>query len=96
MERNPIISEKTATIKLVQAPPDIKNLFPAYRYEFQSREVSEESEHMYKELLDFIDTNKELALDGAGTEYNAGFQKALALIRLWIDSIYIKPEGEGK
>ena len=97
MERHSIISQKEATIKLVQSPLEIMSMLPNYRYEFQEGQVSEESQHMYSELLDFIETNQELVLNEpimSREDYTKGFQKAIALTRLWIDSIYLKTSGE--
>lgn len=97
MERQPVVPPKAATIKLVQSPLEIESMLPNYRYEFQEGQVSEESQHMYSELLGFIETNQELVLNElivSREDYAKGFQKAIALTRLWIDSIYLKnPES---
>lgn len=91
MERHPIISG--TPIRLVTPPASISSVFPQYHYEFQDNEVSEEAQNMYQELTEFISTNQELVLDELSSsheDYSKGFQKALALTRLWIDSIYLK------
>ncbi len=92
MERQPIISQKEVSVKLVQLPLEIKDMFPNYRYELQNGEISEESSQMYTELLEFLTTNKELILGEpvvSREDYVKGFQRAIALVRLWIDSIYL-------
>lgn len=46
---------------------------------------------MYSELVDFLSTNEELALMNIAdkTEYSNGFKRAIAMVKLWIDSIYL-------
>lgn len=99
MERHPIISNKggEVAVKLVQNPLIIENMFPNYRYEFQNGQISEDAQHMYTELSDFIKTNEELVLNEpimSREDYVKGFQRAMALTRLWIDSIYLKPDEQ--
>lgn len=85
---------KEASVRLVHNPPTMEDLLPNYRYEFQGCNVSEEAYNMYEELLEFLRTNSELALEPSlHDEYIKGFKRAIALTRLWIDSIYLKPEG---
>lgn len=95
MERHPIITQKEAAIRLVKSPLSVTEIFPTYRYEFQSGKVSEEAAHMYSELQEFINTNAELITSeqvNSQEDYVKGLQKALALTRLWIDSIYLSTE----
>ena len=92
MERQPIISQKEVSVKLIQLPLEISDMFPNYKYELQNGEVSKESSQMYTELLEFLTTNKELILGEpvvSREDYVKGFQRAIALTRLWIDSIYL-------
>lgn len=95
MERQPIITEQSevAAIKLVQSPLTASELLPKYMYQLQSGVISEEAKNMYSELTDFLLTNEELAVDLGNSDrddYVKGFQKAIALVRLWIDSIYLE------
>lgn len=84
-------------IRLVNPPVSIESVFPKYKYEFHGGEVSEEAQYMYQELIEFISTNEELVMDeltSAHPDYLKGFQKSLALTKLWIDSIYLKSSQE--
>lgn len=93
MERQPIVSSSPGMdIRLIQYPMTIDGMFPDYRYEFQSADLSDESTNMYNNLVEFITINKELALDDnhvSRDDYAKGFRKALALVRLWIDYMYL-------
>ena len=88
MERTPIQTNSVAMVKL---PPIVESLYPDYRYQFQSKEVPEEADHMYSKLQDFIKTNSELVQNNQDS-FSSGFKNALAIVRLWIDSIYVEKE----
>lgn len=93
MERTPILSQEEIAIKLVERPLTLRDMIPTYQYQFQSGVVSEESTHMYEEYLSFLSTNEELAINEEvmyRDDYVKGFQKALAMTRLWMDSIYLQ------
>ena len=97
MERQPIVSksEEEIAIKLIQQPLTLKDLLPKYQFQFQDISVPIEATNMYSELVDFLTTNEELAFMSSQPqeEYVKGFQRALSMVRLWIDSIYLdKPE----
>lgn len=98
MDRKPIVAEEAVDIMLIKEPTTIKDLMPKYSYKFQSGEVSQEAEEMYKELAEFLQTNEELAVPSAEVSseesYIKGFQRAVALTRLWIDSIYLGDKTE--
>lgn len=88
-ERQPIISAQP--IELVQSPLTLASLLPSYRYKFQG-DTPQEADDMYNQLVGFIDVNDELALEatyGSRDDYIAGFSRAMALVRLWIDSLYV-------
>lgn len=93
MERQPIITEpEEIAVKMIQNPLVLKDLLPDYSFQFQSGEVSEESKEMYNELVEFLNTNEELAFPeniNSREDYIKGFQRAIALTKLWIDSIYL-------
>ena len=47
---------------------------------------------MYNNLVDFLFTNEELPVNENYTnreDYVKGFQRALAIVKLWIDSMYL-------
>lgn len=89
-ERKPIITEPHQ-ITLVQSPPSIHDLLPDYQYQFQNHTPNAESTKMYNELVDFISTNEEIAVMNITdkTEYGNGFKRAMAMVRLWLDSMYL-------
>ena len=94
MERTPIVTaeEQQIAIKLIESPLTIRNLLPTYFYQFQSGDVSEESLRMYEDFIDFLSTNEELVINEptiSRDDYIKGFQKALAMFKLWMDSIYL-------
>ena len=94
MERTPIISQPNeVAVRLVEMPLTVRGMLPSYQYQFQSGQVSEEATQMYEELVNFLITNEELAVNEptvSREDYIKGFQKALAMTRLWIDSIYMQ------
>lgn len=100
MERHPIKTPPTeVAVKLVENPLTYSDLLPNYRFQYQSGEVSEEADQMFLELVEFVKVNEDLALpDNDNPMYREGwvkgFKKALALTRLWIDSIYLQPNTE--
>lgn len=91
------MNEAEVQVRLVQNPIDINQLFPDYRYELQNTEVSQEASQMSESLFEFIRTNADIAIDDTTSDkeaYVKGFQRAVAIARLWIDSMYIsKPEN---
>ena len=98
MERQSITTENVpVAIQMVQEPITMKDLLPNYSYQFQSVEIPEEAVSMYRELIEFFKTNEDLAMPDKSVvsdeSYIKGFQKAVALTRLWIDSIYLTDES---
>lgn len=82
--------ENQLSIKLVKEPLQIADFIPTYSYKFEEANISDEAPKMVKSFYDFLETNKELIVDDEVTSENIeGFKKALALFKLWIDSIYI-------
>lgn len=90
IERKPIITEPKQIV-MVQSPPTVHDLIPDYQFQFQDTPQHEESTKMYDDLVDFISTNEELAVMDINIkdEYCKGFKRALSMVRLWIDSMYI-------
>ena len=92
MDRQPIISESVA-VKLVQNPLTVKDLLPKYQFQLQLGKISEESLQMFNEFIEFLNTNEELAFSEGIVSYDdyiKGFQRSIALFKLWIDSIYLE------
>lgn len=94
MEREPIIKEQDPLgIELVQNAISLYEVIPNYSYRFQERQVSEESNNMYNNFLEFLQTNEELIDDNtlrSREDFVKGFQKSIAMLKLWIDSLYIE------
>lgn len=91
MERKPIIQPQYDII-LSKEKPSIQDLIPKYRYEFQNLIINNESTNMYEDLIEFLKTNEYLAIEESGLteDYIKGFKKSLALVRLWLDSLYLE------
>ena len=90
MNRNPIITENLNVV-MVQNATTATDLLPDYQFQFQNIPPSEEAESMFSSLVDFIQTNEEMAVMNIETkdEYIKGFKRALALTRLWMNSLYL-------
>lgn len=93
MDRQPIVSNTEGhDISLVQLPLTIDELVPKYQYKL-SDSVPDESTGMYLTLVDFLKENPELATSAEFStreDYVHGFSNALAIVRLWIDSLYVQ------
>ena len=91
MNRIPIASPEPRDVILIQLAPVFQELLPDYQYQFQNTPQSAEAAAMYQSLVDFLETNSELALSNIEDkdEYKKGFKRAIALVRLWIDSMYL-------
>lgn len=96
MKRVPIVTDALDVV-MIQTAPIFQDLLPDYQYQFQDIPSSEEATAMYQSLVDFLETNSELALSDIADkeEYKKGFKRAIALVRLWIDSLYLE-EGKVK
>lgn len=82
-------------VRMVETPLTPKDLYPTIRYEFSQGAVSQESDHMWNELQEFIETNFDLVSQrymGEREDFLRGFQTAMAVTRLWVDSIYLQQE----
>lgn len=91
MKRVPITADPLEVI-VVQNTPTFQELLPDYQYQFQNLPQSDEAVAMYQSLVEFLDTNAELALADIQDkdEYKKGFKRAIALVRLWVDSLYLE------
>lgn len=99
MERQPIVLQQNnepVPIKYVPAQLELTDFLPRYRYQFESV-VPEEADQMYNSFVGFLNENAEFLTDESVPDsytqpYTAGFQRAVALFRLWIDSVYVSGE----
>lgn len=95
MERTPVIQDEenqALSIEIVQEQISSQEVIPTYSYKFQDKQISEESRQMYQSFLEFLRVNEELIEDPATLsreDYVKGFQRAIAIFRLWMDSFYI-------
>ena len=91
MDRHPIITENLSVV-MVQNATTVTDLLPDYQFQFQNTPPSEEAERMFSSLVDFVQTNEEMAVMNIETkdEYVKGFKRALALTRLWMNSLYLE------
>ena len=79
-------------VELVQNPVSVPELLPTYRYQFQDVPIPNESSLMYDNLIEFLKENEELLIENTSAKdaYVQGFKKALAVTRLWMDSLYVE------
>ena len=95
MQREPIVTtpvtNENLNVVMVQNATTFNDLLPDYQFQFQGRQPSQEAESMFASLVDFIQTNEEMAVMNIETkdEYIKGFKRALALTRLWMNSLYL-------
>ena len=88
MERRPIINNNVVRVQL---PPTVESLIPEYRYKFETAKVPTEADQMYESLLQFIRQNTDLIQSDQNT-FTEGFKNSLAVIPLFIDSIYLESQ----
>ena len=88
MDRQPIVSD-SLNVVMIQNATTATDLLPDYQ--FQGKPPSKEAENMFGSLVEFIQTNEEMAVANIETkdEYIKGFKRALALTRLWMNSLYL-------
>lgn len=101
VERTPIVAEQTTSIPKidivsVMKPLDVHDFLPKMEYMLQGATVSSEAKDLQKMLESFLGENQELINNGSEFKDNAemksfieGFRNALAIVNLWIDSLYI-------
>lgn len=90
MDRQPIVSD-SLNVVMIQNATTATDLLPDYQFQFQGKPPFEEAENMFGSLVEFIQTNEEMAVANIETkdEYIKGFKRALALTRLWMNSLYL-------
>lgn len=80
---------KEYIIEVIHDNITLNELIPKFRYQFQNLQPNLQSEVDFSDLLEFLETNQDLLIhpDTINRQsYIQGFQTALAIIRLWIDS----------
>lgn len=100
-ERTPIISEQSTPIPKidivsVMKPLDVHDFLPKVEYLIKGATISSEAKDLQDMLESFLSENQELINNGLefkdDTEmklFTDGFRNALAIVNLWIDSLYI-------
>ena len=100
-ERIPISAEQPTPIPKidiipVMKPLDVHDFLPKMEYLLKGASVSSEAKDLQKMLEAFLGENQELINNGLEFKDNAemksfteGFRNALAIVNLWIDSLYI-------
>lgn len=87
--------EREYDIAIVNSPLTFSELIPTYAYQFQDVEIPKDSYKRYLALLEFMEENFNLIEEPHQfrEEYINGYKKALAITRLWIDSLYVEGGG---
>ena len=106
-ERVPIVTDTQAmsTPKIdvvsVMKPLDVHDFFPKMEYLIKGATVSSEAKDLQKMLESFLEENKELINNSSEFKdaaemksFTEGFRNALAIVNLWIDSLYITQLSE--
>lgn len=100
-ERIPITTEQTTPIPKidivsVMKPLDVHDFLPKMEYLLKGVTVSSEAKDLQNMLESFLGENQELINNGAEFKDSAemksftdGFRNALAIVNLWISSLYI-------
>lgn len=100
-ERIPITTEQSTPmpkidIVPVMKPLDVHDFLPKMEYMLKGATVSSEAKDLQKMLESFLGENQELINNGSefkdSTEmksFTDGFRNAIAIVNLWIDSLYI-------
>lgn len=100
-ERIPITTEQVTPIPKidivsVMKPLDVHDFLPKMEYMLKGATVSSEAKDLQKMLESFLGENHELINNGVEFKDSAemksfadGFRNALAIVNLWIDSLYI-------
>ena len=86
-------SDESVPVRLVPAEMSISDFIPKYRYKFDA-DIPDEATNMYDSMIEFINENSDFIVDdqvnlGLIVPYSEGFKKAIAMVRLWIDSMYL-------
>ena len=100
-ERIPITPDTATSIPkidivTVMKPLDVHDFLPRVEYMLKGASISSEAKDLQSMLQAFIEENKELINNGEEFKndtdmrlFTEGFRNALAIVNLWIDSLYI-------
>lgn len=87
-------SENNLYIIKTKKPYTVKDYFPNYSYDYEHKDIEQESKAMINNLHDFIEDNSELAISQYSSKDEEaiieGFARAIALVELYIKTIYLE------
>ncbi|WP_311481067.1 hypothetical protein [uncultured Anaerococcus sp.] len=87
-------SESDLYIIKTKKPYTVKDYFPNYSYEYEHKDIEQESKAMIDDLHNFIENNSDLAISQYSSKDEEaiieGFGRAIALVELYIKTIYIE------
>lgn len=87
-------SESDLYIIKTKKPYTVKDYFPNYSYEYEHKDIEQESTAMIKDLHNFIENNSDLAISQYSSKDEEaiieGFGRAIALVELYIKTMYIE------
>lgn len=100
-ERIPITTDNPTSIPKIDIvtvikPLSVQDFLPRVEYLLKGASVSSEAKDLQSMLQAFLEENKELINNGEEFKsdsdmrlFTDGFRNALAIVNLWIDSLYI-------
>ena len=100
-KREPIVTANAPPVEIITVvrPLSVSEFTPVYDYQLTGLKVSDDAVALKEMFISFLDENKELVLNGIDATnipqremFTQGFKNAVALFRLWIDSINIIQE----
>lgn len=87
-------SENNLYIVKTKKPYTVKDYFPNYSYEYEHKDIEQESSTMIEDLHNFIENNSDLAISQYSSKDEEaiieGFSRAIALVELYIKTMYIE------
>lgn len=87
-------SESDLYIIKTKKPYTVKDYFPNYSYEYEHKDIEQESKAMIDDLHNFIENNSDLAISQYSSKDEEaiieGFGRAIALVELYIKTMYIE------
>ncbi len=87
-------SESDLYIIKTKKPYTVKDYFPNYSYEYEHKDIEQESQAMIDDLHNFIENNSDLAISQYSSKDEEaiieGFGRAIALVELYIKTMYIE------
>lgn len=93
-EQNTLQQPPVLNVVTVGNPLDIRDFMPRKGYKFDGATIGSESEDLKEMFKKFLEENAELVSTDMISEsepdgYVHGFRNAVAILHLWIDSMYI-------